>query len=48
MREKPWANRLIYLSGVLATFHYVVIGWVFFALPDPAMSVDYLRKMFGL
>jgi hypothetical protein len=26
----------------------VVIGWVFFALPEPAMSLEYLRKMFGI
>ena len=48
VRQRTWANRLIYAGGVLATFHFVVMGWVFFALPDPAMSFDYLQKMFGI
>jgi alginate O-acetyltransferase complex protein AlgI len=47
-KENRWLHRLIYTSGALATFHYVVIGWVFFALPEPAMSLEYLRKMFGI
>lgn len=47
-REKPWANRVMYASGVLVTFHYVVLGWVFFALPEPRMSFEFLQKLFGL
>lgn len=47
-RQKKWANRLIYLSGMLVTFHYVVVGWVFFALPEPDMSFEFLQKLLGL
>ncbi|KAB2905054.1 MAG: MBOAT family protein [Anaerolineae bacterium] len=46
-RQKPWANRLIYGSGVFVTFHYVVLGWVFFALPEPWMSFELFGKLFG-
>jgi alginate O-acetyltransferase complex protein AlgI len=31
----------------LATFHYVALGWVFFALPDPALSLSVFGKLFG-
>ena len=46
------ANRPRLQSGVtalttLATFHYVALGWVFFALPDPALSLRVFGKLFG-
>ena len=31
----------------LATFHYVALGWVFFALPDPALSLRVFARLFG-
>jgi alginate O-acetyltransferase complex protein AlgI len=34
--------------GVLLTFNFVSLGWVFFALPDPSISVHFLRTLFGL
>lgn len=43
-RQKPWLNRIIMISGVLATFHFVVIGWIFFVLPQP---FDFLGKLVG-
>jgi len=33
---------------VLATFHYVALGWVWFALPDVGLSWDVMRGLFGL
>jgi alginate O-acetyltransferase complex protein AlgI len=46
------AGRTRLKSGVtvlttLVTFHYVALGWVFFALPDPALSLRVLGKLFG-
>jgi alginate O-acetyltransferase complex protein AlgI len=46
------ANQLRLRSGItvlttLVTFHYVTLGWVFFALPDPALSLRVLGKLFG-
>ncbi len=29
------------------TFHYVVIGWVWFVLPDPALAAQTILKLFG-
>jgi D-alanyl-lipoteichoic acid acyltransferase DltB (MBOAT superfamily) len=35
-------------GGMLLTFNFVALGWVFFALPDLSISVNYLGKLFGL
>jgi D-alanyl-lipoteichoic acid acyltransferase DltB (MBOAT superfamily) len=43
-----WSRRVIYGLSVLATFHFVAIGWVFFALPNMSMSVDTIARLFGL
>ncbi len=34
--------------STLFTFHYVALGWVFFALPDPGLSLRVLGKLFGI
>jgi alginate O-acetyltransferase complex protein AlgI len=36
------------ISGILLTFHFVALGWVFFALSDPSLSWLVFRKLFGL
>ena len=33
--------------GVLLTFNYVALGWVFFALPSPAQSLGFMLKLVG-
>jgi len=53
LRMSEWAGtpvRRALLSGigVLLTFHYVTLGWVFFALPTPQISLVFLRKLTGL
>jgi D-alanyl-lipoteichoic acid acyltransferase DltB (MBOAT superfamily) len=35
------------VAGVVLTFHYVVLGWVWFALSSPALSVQVLAKLVG-
>ncbi len=35
-------------GGVLLTFHFVALGWVFFALSDPSLSWQVFMKLFGL
>jgi D-alanyl-lipoteichoic acid acyltransferase DltB (MBOAT superfamily) len=30
------------------TFHYVVLGWVWFALPNFEQSVHVFRQLFGM
>jgi alginate O-acetyltransferase complex protein AlgI len=36
------------IGGVLLTFHFVALGWVFFALSQPALSWQVLIKLFNL
>lgn len=45
---RPALARLAGVLSVLATFHFVALGWVFFALGDPALIVRALRGLFGL
>lgn len=40
--------RFLLATGWLITFIYVSIGWVFFALPNPAMAWSFLLMMFGV
>jgi alginate O-acetyltransferase complex protein AlgI len=41
-----WAKALE-ISGTLLTFHYVALGWVFFALPSVALSGRIFANLFG-
>jgi alginate O-acetyltransferase complex protein AlgI len=41
-------QKTLNMSGVLLTFHFVALGWVFFALPAPSVSVHFLQVLFGL
>lgn len=44
-------NRLrpaLTIGGILLTFHFVVLGWVFFALREPSLSWQVFRKLFNL
>jgi D-alanyl-lipoteichoic acid acyltransferase DltB (MBOAT superfamily) len=36
------------ISGILLTFHFVALGWIFFALSDPSLSWLVFRKLFGI
>jgi alginate O-acetyltransferase complex protein AlgI len=36
------------IGGVLFTFHFVALGWVFFALSTPSLSWRVFGKLFGL
>lgn len=43
-------NRLrpvLAIGGILLTFHFVALGWVFFALRDPSLSWQVFRKLFN-
>lgn len=45
--QRRTLKRLLYVASVLLTFHYVALGWVFFALPEPADSFDMLTRLVG-
>jgi alginate O-acetyltransferase complex protein AlgI len=36
------------ISGILLTFHFVALGWVFFALSEPPLPWLVFRKLFGM
>ena len=40
-------NRFLSISSTVLTFQYVSLGWVWFALTDPAQSWHTLLKLFG-
>ena len=46
--QNPRWQPVLQISGILLTFHFVALGWVFFALSDPALSWQVFRKLFGL
>ena len=46
--QSPRLQPVLQIGGILFTFHFVALGWVFFALSDPTLSVLVLRKLFGL
>jgi alginate O-acetyltransferase complex protein AlgI len=41
------SQRWLSIAGTLLTFHYVVLGWVWFALPSMELSWKALVKLFG-
>lgn len=41
-------ERAFRIGGMILTFHFVALGWVFFALPDFGLSVRVLAKLFGV
>ena len=44
----PRMQMALQIGGVLFTFHFVALGWVFFALSEPALSQVVFVKLFGL
>ncbi|MBN2499592.1 MAG: MBOAT family protein [Anaerolineales bacterium] len=46
--RSPAMQRAASVAGALLTFHFVALGWVWFALPTPALAVDVFQKLFGL
>ena len=39
-------QQVLNVGGLLLTFHFVAIGWVFFALSSPAASLHFLQVLF--
>jgi len=46
--SRPGLKRLAHLLGVVLTFHYVALGWVWFALPTPTLALGVFGRLFGL
>lgn len=45
--SRPRLKSLITGLNVLLTFHYVTLGWVWFALPETTQSISFLGKILG-
>jgi alginate O-acetyltransferase complex protein AlgI len=45
LERHPRIQRGLAVAGILLTFHYVSLGWVWFALPDPALAWDVFWRL---
>lgn len=48
LNNKPMQKRLWTFLAWLLTFHYVIIGWVWFLLPTPTLAAQTILRLFGL
>ncbi|MBC8098444.1 MAG: MBOAT family protein [Armatimonadetes bacterium] len=48
LTAQPRRKRVWHVFGVLLTFHFVLLGWVWFVLPDMGLAVTVLARLFGL
>ncbi|HEX6270859.1 MAG TPA: MBOAT family O-acyltransferase [Anaerolineales bacterium] len=48
LEENPRIQSALQIGGVLFTFHFVALGWIFFALSQPALSWQVFMTLFGL
>ncbi len=46
--KNTWRAQAFHVFSVALTFHFVVLGWVFFALPGLKDSLRYLALLFGV
>jgi D-alanyl-lipoteichoic acid acyltransferase DltB (MBOAT superfamily) len=47
LEKHPWLRWAAGAGGTLLTFHYVALGWVWFALPSPQLSWQVLLRLLG-
>jgi alginate O-acetyltransferase complex protein AlgI len=48
LKHHAWLNqRIPRLAGSLLTFHFVTLGWVWFALDEPSQGLAVLGRLFG-
>jgi D-alanyl-lipoteichoic acid acyltransferase DltB (MBOAT superfamily) len=48
LSARPALKRSLAVAGGLLTFHYVALGWVWFALPSTGLSWQVFLKLFGV
>ncbi len=46
LKDRPRTALAWQVTGVLLTFHFVVLGWVWFALPDATQAANVLARLF--
>lgn len=45
--DTPLRKAILNISGLIATFHFVAIGWVFFTLSEPSAAFHVLAVLLG-
>jgi len=45
---RPQLQKALQMGGVVLTFHFVALGWVFFSLSEPSLSQTVFMKLFGI
>ena len=48
LQQHPWKRRAWTGLAWFLTFQFVVLGWVWFLLPDPALALRTFLRLFGL
>lgn len=48
LKQEPRRQRAWQIIGVLLTFHFVLLGWVWFALPDVSSTVRVFGALVGI
>jgi D-alanyl-lipoteichoic acid acyltransferase DltB (MBOAT superfamily) len=48
LRDHPRLGQGVQIVGVILTFHFVVLGWIWFALPDMNVAWDVFLRVFGI
>jgi D-alanyl-lipoteichoic acid acyltransferase DltB (MBOAT superfamily) len=46
--SSPVLQRVVKFVGILITFNYVTLGWVWFVMPTARMSLSTIAQMFGI
>ena len=48
MANSPRMQTALQVGGIILTFHFVALGWVFFALSQPALTLQVFMKLLGI
>jgi alginate O-acetyltransferase complex protein AlgI len=48
LNQHPRLKQAWTLAGIVLTFHFVVLGWVWFALPDTSSALRVWLRLFGI
>jgi D-alanyl-lipoteichoic acid acyltransferase DltB (MBOAT superfamily) len=46
--ERAGLQKAMNIAGIVITFNYVALGWVWFALPTPALAFTVFQKLLGI
>jgi D-alanyl-lipoteichoic acid acyltransferase DltB (MBOAT superfamily) len=47
LTSQPGWGKAFHAMGVFLTFNYLALGWVWFTVPDPALALKVIGRLFG-